>query len=126
MKDPQIGTMRPGFEEIVSGWMLIDGMEDITDRIERAAKWTEQNGPLLPAEEATITMMIQSQLARGIQRGDFEPYISAAHKCFMAEYPPCVGKIEYRVVGVDRDQDDYYEYVCDGHLAEIEKDRLDG
>lgn len=57
--------MRDGFKEIVDGWMLITGMADITDRIERSAKWTEQNGPLLPDEQATIKLMIECQIARG-------------------------------------------------------------
>lgn len=67
--------MRDEFHDIVSGWMLIDGMEDLTDRIERAAEWTVVNGPLQPDEEATIRLMINTQLARGLERGDFDPYI---------------------------------------------------
>lgn len=63
--------MRAEFEEIISGWALISGMEDITDRIERAAKWTEENGPLLPDEEATIELMIKSQIARGWEDMDY-------------------------------------------------------
>lgn len=68
--------MRDGFREIVSGWTLVSGMADITQRIERAAKWTGANGPLEPDEEATIKLMIESQIARGVARGDFEPYFS--------------------------------------------------
>ena len=68
--------MRDGFREIVSGWTLISGMADITERIERAAKWTEANGPLEQDEEATIKLMIESQIARGVAQGDFEPYLS--------------------------------------------------
>jgi len=56
--------MRDGFREIVSGWMLIDGTDDLTDRIERVAEWTEANGPLEPDEEATIALMIEAQIAR--------------------------------------------------------------
>jgi len=63
--------MRPEFEEIVSGWMLISGMEDLTDRIERSAKWVKENGPLEPDEEATVKLMIQAQIASGVERGDF-------------------------------------------------------
>lgn len=69
--------MRDQFREIVSGWMLIDDFDDLTDRIERAAKWTEVNGPLELDEQNTIRLMIQSQIARGIRRGDFEPFIPA-------------------------------------------------
>jgi hypothetical protein len=58
--------MRDEFHEIVSGWTLISGINDITDRIERAAEWMEQNGPLEPDEEATIKLMIESQIARGL------------------------------------------------------------
>ena len=68
--------MRDGFREIVSGWTLISGMADITERIERAAEWTKVHGPLQPDEEATIKLMIESQIARGIDQGDFEPFIS--------------------------------------------------
>lgn len=65
--------MRDGFREIVGGWMIIDDFDDLTERIERAVEWTAINGPLQPDEEATVRMMIESQIARGI--GDFEPYI---------------------------------------------------
>jgi hypothetical protein len=34
--------MRDGFHEIVSGWMLISGMDDLIERIERSADWTER------------------------------------------------------------------------------------
>lgn len=59
-------NLRPGFSDIVSGWMLISGIDDLTDRIERASKWTKANGPLLPDEEATIKLMIEAQIARGL------------------------------------------------------------
>jgi hypothetical protein len=58
--------MRDGFRDITSGWTLISGMDDITGRIERAAEWTEANGPLEADEEATIRLMIQTQVARGL------------------------------------------------------------
>jgi hypothetical protein len=57
--------LREGFQEITSGWTLIDDFDDLTDRIERAAAWTKANGPLLPDEEATIEFMIECQIARG-------------------------------------------------------------
>ena len=63
--------MRAGFHEISSGWMLIDDFDDLTDRIERLAVWTAANEPLQPDESATIELMIKSQIARGIERGDF-------------------------------------------------------
>ena len=58
-------AVREGFAEIVSGWTLIDGMDDITDRIERAAEWTLTHGPLNEREQNTIELMIQCQVARG-------------------------------------------------------------
>jgi len=58
--------MREGFREIVAGWTLIDGMDDITERIERAADWTKANGPLEPDEDATIGLMVKAQIARGM------------------------------------------------------------
>lgn len=64
--------VRDGFREIVSGWMLVDDFDDLTDRIERSAIWTKENGPLLPDEQATVRAMIGSQFARGLLRGDFD------------------------------------------------------
>jgi hypothetical protein len=58
--------LRDGFREIVSGWMLIDDFDDLTDRIERAGEWTKVNGPLEPDEQATIELMIEAQMARGM------------------------------------------------------------
>jgi len=63
--------MRTGFSDIASGWMLVDDFDDLTDRIERLAEWTVANGPLQADESATVKMMIESQIARGIERGDF-------------------------------------------------------
>jgi hypothetical protein len=57
--------IRDEFHAIVGGWTLISGIDDLTDRIERAAEWTRENGPLNPDEEATIQLMIRSQIARG-------------------------------------------------------------
>jgi hypothetical protein len=58
--------MRQTFRDIISGWTLIDGFDAITEKIEQAAKWTKANGPLEPDEEATIKMMIECQVARGL------------------------------------------------------------
>jgi hypothetical protein len=54
--------MRDGFREISEGWMLIDDCDDLTDRIERLAKWEMANGPLLPDEKAIIKMMHDSRV----------------------------------------------------------------
>lgn len=59
--------MRDEFAAIISGWMLISGIGDLTEKIEEAAKWTKLNGPLLPSEEAMIHLMIESQIARGTE-----------------------------------------------------------
>jgi hypothetical protein len=56
--------MREGLREITSGWTLISGIADLTDRIERAAEWAKENGPLEPDEQATIEIMIKAQIAR--------------------------------------------------------------
>jgi hypothetical protein len=56
---------RDGFAAIVSGWTLISGIADLTARIEQTAEWAKENGPLLPSEEATVHLMIQTQIARG-------------------------------------------------------------
>lgn len=59
--------MREDFEAIVSGWTF-DDLDGLTERIEFAAEWTTRHGPLLPGEEATIRAMIESQVARGLER----------------------------------------------------------
>jgi hypothetical protein len=51
-----MSDLRDGFRNIVSGWTLIDDFDDLTDRIERAAEWTERNGPLTDDEEATVKL----------------------------------------------------------------------
>ncbi len=59
-------NIRNGFKEIIEGWMFIDDSNDLDYRIEEAAKWIKENGPLLPDEEATIKMMINVQFERGL------------------------------------------------------------
>lgn len=66
--------MRDGFRAIVSGWTLYSGMDDLTDRIEEAAKWAKANGPLEADEEATVKMMIEAQIARGGWSGEEDGY----------------------------------------------------
>jgi len=56
--------LRDGFRDITAGWTVIDDFDELTDRIERAAEWTEQNGPLTDDETATVRMMIEAQIAR--------------------------------------------------------------
>lgn len=70
-------NLRDGFADIVSGWMLVDDFADLTERIERAAEWMKENGPLNEDEDGTIKLMIEAQIARGIRRGDFAPYIAS-------------------------------------------------
>jgi hypothetical protein len=67
--------MRDEFRDIISGWMLVEDVEAIGERIEAAAQWDRVNGPLQPDERATVGLMIKTQVAWGIRRGDFEPYI---------------------------------------------------
>ncbi len=57
--------IRGEFAAIVSGWTLVSGFNAITEKLEEAAAWAKLNGPLLPAEEKTIHMMIECQIARG-------------------------------------------------------------
>lgn len=68
-------TVRPGFAEISSGWMIVDCFQELSDRIDRLARWQKVNGPLNDTEKATIELMIESQIVRGIRRGDFAPFI---------------------------------------------------
>jgi hypothetical protein len=69
--------MRDGFRNTIRGWMLTDDVEELGEFIERSAVWAKANGPLLEDEQATVRMMIRCQVARGIRRGDFEPFIPA-------------------------------------------------
>jgi hypothetical protein len=65
--------MRAEFDEITSGWTLISGMDDLTERIERAAEWTKTNGPLELDEHDRIKLMIEVQIERGINGEFSEP-----------------------------------------------------
>jgi hypothetical protein len=56
-------NLRPGFQEIASRWMLSDDLDELTDRIERLATWSETNGPLTNDEQATVLRMIEAQIA---------------------------------------------------------------
>jgi len=58
--------MRDGFRAITDGWMLISGIDDLTDRIERSAEWTKANGPLEADEQAMVEIMIKAQIAGGM------------------------------------------------------------
>ena len=69
--------MRDGFLAIVDGWWLVDNSNGLFERIERSSKWMDVNGPLLEDEASTVRLMIKSQIAMKIRRGDFEPYICA-------------------------------------------------
>jgi len=66
---PQEGpVMRAEFREIVHGWMLTNELEALSARIERASAWARLHDPLMPDEEATLKMMRDAQLVRGIVR----------------------------------------------------------
>lgn len=56
-------NLRPGFNEIANGWLLVDDWDDLTERIERLADWTKLNGPLSDDESATVRFMIARQIA---------------------------------------------------------------
>lgn len=61
--------IRHTFNAVTSGWMLVSGFEPLTDRIEEVAEWAKLNGPLLPAEDRTVRLMIEAQIARGMDEG---------------------------------------------------------
>ena len=69
--------MRDEFRAVVSGWTLTSDVEDLGEYIGETARFVEANGPLEPDEERTVEMMIECQVARGIERGDFAPFIIA-------------------------------------------------
>jgi hypothetical protein len=58
--------VRAGVAAIVTPWPLIDGTEDILDRVKRLATWSQQNGGLNPAEERVSRTMIECLIARGV------------------------------------------------------------
>ncbi len=66
--------MRPGFQEIVSGWTLYTGTEDLDDRIERLGEWITSNGPMEPDEHATVGLMIECQIARHMDPSGGDDY----------------------------------------------------
>lgn len=67
-------NLRAGFSNISSGWMLISGVDDLTDRIEQLAEWAKANAPLNPDEELTVKFMIECQIARMGHFGDSDGY----------------------------------------------------
>lgn len=56
--------MRDGLREILSGWMLLDDLGALDDRIRRAMIWLADNRPVEPDEESTIEFMIESGITR--------------------------------------------------------------
>lgn len=63
--------MRDEFAAIISGWTLVDGFDFISKKLEEVSIWADQNKPLQPDEEKTIELMIQCQIARGIEEFGF-------------------------------------------------------
>jgi hypothetical protein len=76
--------MRDGFREIISGWTLIDDVDDISFRLEELARFSETNGPFEEDELKTIKLMIDVQVARAVRWGYFAPYIMPPET-----EPPC-------------------------------------
>jgi hypothetical protein len=65
--------VRAEFRDIVHGWTLHSGIDDLTMRIEAAAEWTKTNGPLEPDEQRTIEVMIETQIVRGMDGPEPRP-----------------------------------------------------
>ena len=62
--------MRDDFRRIVTGWTLIYNMDDLTERIERAAQWTRQNRPLETDEsESPSSQMVDLHLTGTVRNG---------------------------------------------------------
>lgn len=57
--------MREEFRALISGWMLTDDFDTLTEIIERSAKWAERNSPLLPDEQGIVKLMIERQILIG-------------------------------------------------------------
>jgi hypothetical protein len=72
------------WDDIVRGWMLVDDHDELTDRIEALAQLMNKAGmglaDLDELQAATIKLMVQTQVARSIRDGWFEPYIFAELK----------------------------------------------
>lgn len=72
--------MRDGFRDAISGWTLIDDVDLLGEYIEASARWVKANGgekAMDADEKATVQLMIQCQVAKGIRAGHFEPYFPA-------------------------------------------------
>jgi hypothetical protein len=65
-------NLRDGFRDIVSGHLLVDSFDAVTDIIEESAKWVDANGGLEACtddERATIKFMIERQMALAEREG---------------------------------------------------------
>lgn len=63
------------FAEIADGWMLVDDFDELTERIEQLGQLAANAGGIewfSEAQRATVKLMIQVQIQRGIALGDFE------------------------------------------------------
>src|SRR5689334_3889531 len=78
--------MRDGFRDAISGWTLIDDVDAIGEKIEAAAAFAKQHGPLEPDEQRAVSMMVEAQVLCGIRWGHFEPYIGADQVEDVAEH----------------------------------------
>lgn len=71
---------RPEFAEIVTGWTLHDDFADITDRIERLARFCRDNGGIAASteyERTTVALLIQVQCERADNEGKFDELFAA-------------------------------------------------
>ncbi len=73
--------IRDGFREIVTGWMLVDDFDDLTDRIERAAEWAKAKRPAPAAQ--------RRHLAAGARRRAED---NAAARRLAGEAPAVLGR----------------------------------
>lgn len=74
-------TVRPeGFDgrwdEVVSGWLLINDFADVTERIEKLADMMKADDvkleDLTDLQRGTVKLMVERQIFLGIEQGDFD------------------------------------------------------
>ncbi len=55
---------RHEFREIIAGWTLVGGVDDLAERIDRVAAWSTINGPLLADENRVLERLTTALAAR--------------------------------------------------------------
>lgn len=68
------------WDGIVSGWMLVDDHDQLTERIEKLGDLMKRAGVRLEdldeVQRSTVELMIQTQVSRAVRDGHFGPELA--------------------------------------------------